>query len=472
MTWSTKRESPTFSRWLSSLLCIVALAAFSTEAYAQQGDCCQLTLGVDGCAVPACEACVCAEHPSCCGGGGGWGPWGGWEHICVETAEAQCGADCSCTTTCGDGLCGGVEDCVTCAEDCGACLNDCCMGAGNIPGCNDLDCQECVCEIDELCCSFWGWSGDSCPLLALDECSSVCDCAQLCGDGECQPYETCVSCAADCDACVGSCCHENTSVTSGCDNEVCQDCVCALRTDCCATPLPPYRGWGLPCVESAQGREWADPDCSDVCGCGSCGDGVCQVFESCESCPDDCPPCDDDCCRVQDDAGCRSSACEACVCEADIFSGSCCTDVWGDICATQAHDSMCAEVCACDSGSEADCCAPHDGLGCGQLECERCVCSRDVGCCYGQWNEHCAGLARAECSRVCPGCAICGDGVCARSEHVCDCPEDCVGECNSSAPEGEGSDGCGGCATAPASGFRPWHLFVVLVLILAHRRRH
>src|SRR5689334_8630447 len=73
-----------------------------------------------------------------------------------------------------------------------------------------------------------------------------------CGDGTCDPGETCSTCADDCGACSASC----GNGTCG-EGESCSSCPADCGT--CATP--------------------------------TCGDGTCGSGESCSICPADCGSC-------------------------------------------------------------------------------------------------------------------------------------------------------------------------------------
>jgi hypothetical protein len=97
-----------------------------------------------------------------------------------------------------------------------------------------------------------------------------------------------------------------------------------------------------------------------------CGDGFCQVGESCMSCPADCTTCQ-----------CGNGACEtgeSCMsCPADC--GSCCS-----------HP-------VCDTGI-----ALTSG-------CEPCVtklCSKDAFCCSDKWDAKCKGEVKSICGITCP----------------------------------------------------------------------
>jgi subtilisin len=91
---------------------------------------------------------------------------------------------------CGDGLCFGDEDCLTCDADCGAC-----------PYCGDGDCNG-----TEDCSS----------------CETDCGLCPSCGDGACNGDETCETCEDDCGVCpaVGGMCSP-CSTGAECESGLC-----------------------------------------------------------------------------------------------------------------------------------------------------------------------------------------------------------------------------------------------------------
>lgn len=152
-------------------------------------------------------------------------------------AEAQ-------TAGCGNGKCGGSEDCSTCPEDCGVCP----------PVCGNAACE----------------AGESCSTCEMD-----CGVCSSCGDGTCDPDEDCSTCSSDCGTCA-------TCNSDGiCDaSEDCDSC----STDCGACPTCGDAICSNP-IETCS-------TCSADCGsCGSCGDGTCGLEESCRNCPGDCGTC-------------------------------------------------------------------------------------------------------------------------------------------------------------------------------------
>jgi hypothetical protein len=96
-----------------------------------------------------------------------------------------------------------------------------------------------------------------------------------------------------------------------------------------------------------------------------CGDGVCDEFEDCFSCPTDCGAC------VCGDGVCSPGECSTCA--ADCPDGCTC----GDVCAV----------------------GPPQDPSCGQ--CQEEVCTLDPFCCHGAWDEFCVDGAAAICAAPC-----------------------------------------------------------------------
>lgn len=121
---------------------------------------------------------------------------------------------------CGDGLCNGAENCMTCASDCGACPPACgdgtCGGGETCASCPP-DCGACPARCGDGSCN----GGETCTTCMAD-CGA---CAPRCGDGTCNGSETCTTCAADCGACPANC----QAITS------CAACTADTRCGWCAT---------------------------------------------------------------------------------------------------------------------------------------------------------------------------------------------------------------------------------------------
>lgn len=173
----------------------------------------------------------------------------------ADCDDSDCVGDPTCP--CGNGVCEGGENCVTCPEDC-------ISGQGGT-------CDSCF---KGVC------NGDCHPNKEGPECQ---DCApsHCCGDGTCEGLETVDNCAIDC-ACLSDAeCDDGNPctidvcdpLTGGCSSTWA---ACGLDDGCCAPD----------CTSET------DPDCSSQCipnkqWC-NC-DGRCGKHESNDTCPWDCP---------------------------------------------------------------------------------------------------------------------------------------------------------------------------------------
>ena len=136
----------------------------------------------------------------------------------------------------------------------------------------------------------------------------------------------------------GSCCQQDVDPCE--DGLVCdqQSCGCRPPGDTCGNgvldpeeecdPAGPGCGAGLmcdgcacvePCVGASDESNSACIDGDDlICGeCAACGDGTCDVGESCRSCPTDCgrcppPPCGDGLCQAGEDCNSCPADCGCC----------------------------------------------------------------------------------------------------------------------------------------------------------------
>ncbi len=363
--------------------------AILQNAFTKTRECCD-THG-PGCSDYNIETCVCDVIPSCC--------TVEWDASCVAAVDAMgCGA-CEPATLCGDGICEGDEDCVTCGFDCGLCPGECCT-AHDSPGCEDTAAQTCVClTMPECCTDVWS---EACAAAAGDVCNACC------GDGICGLGEGCQACPTDC-----------TDCPPGCGNAICEigeDCT-TCPTDCGTCPIV-------------------------------CGDGACNGDETCASCFTDCGLCDGSCCLANGSIGCMEPDVMACVCS---FNSDCCTVEWTAQCAQDA-----AQCGSCVN----DCCVGGNSPGCFDLSVTACVCNVDITCCTGAWTAACAAIASDTCSACCgdqicgagEDCAscpddcgvcpsVCGDAVCAIDENCLSCPGDC-GPCAGSCCLAHPTPGC------------------------------
>ncbi|NUN13918.1 MAG: hypothetical protein HUU55_09835 [Myxococcales bacterium] len=382
------------------------------EATAECGDICGCELPPGGCCLPGDGGPGCADEPECedcvCN----------LDAFCCDTAWDQLCANCALGIACGDPQ----DPSVTCGDTC-ICLPDepepdCCI-AGAEPGCAIVECADCVCANDPVCCDqMWD---DLCAEQAVLDCPEECNCA-IPGDDCCEAHETpgcgdavCQDCVCTLDTfccdtawddiCVGEagnecgdscscggpgpggvCC--TASDTPGCEDPACQDCVCTLDAFCCDT------AWDDVCVEEAS------VDCNDACNC----DGG--------------TPPGGACCTASEDPGCEDPACQDCVCGLDPF---CCDTAWDDICVEEASVD-CNDDCNCDGGTGpgSACCEPGDAAGCGDATCEGCVCVVDDFCCDVAWDQTCADVALGECTESCI-CEPGGDGPCCAASEAPGC---------------------------------------------------
>ncbi|GMV38815.1 MAG: hypothetical protein AMXMBFR64_05310 [Myxococcales bacterium] len=365
-----------------------------------------------GCQGCGCEGCVCEKNPFCC--------VVAWDGACVASCAADCGFSCAPSDGClpaGAAGCEGCgcEECVcgsdpfccavawdgacsfACAEDCGqACDREdgglgCGAKAG--PGCGDCGCEQCVCDNMPACCTG-AWTA-ACAALCDGPCGFECDgFTPTCGDGGCQPGESCATCAADCGSCCGNGACDNgetcatcpsdcgtctlsngctTSQAPGCGGCACESCVCALDPICCNIQ------WDAQCADECAS------DCGKSCTGESGGIGCLT--------------------NTQPGTGCADCACEQCVCGVDPL---CCTALW---------DTHCVNLC---KGSCGFTCPGGIQPACGDGACNQ--------------GETCAS-----CPADCPGC--CGNGVCEAGEDCIECQADC-GPCAAT----------NGCTTSPSAG--------------------
>ncbi len=264
----------------------------------------------------------------------------------------------------GEGVCFGYQ-CVGAPDVCTP--GFCCVGKPG-PGCPvDEDLENCVCGIDDFCCDF-SWDVD-CVGVGLDSCGLECS--------------------------EGLCCEAGENTPVGCEEPLCESCVCGLDSVCCDV------AWDEDCLSKANDM------CAYDCGC---------ALET--------PPLSDvDCCEAHEGFGCEDQACQSCVCESDSY---CCDVMWDGVCSACADSvECCGDQCACSQEAvDPVCCDATDSPGCvAGPECEFCVCSLSPECCDVAWDAECVLAASTECFPDC-GCAgVLSQDCCEGSTEAVGCNE-------------------------------------------------
>jgi hypothetical protein len=162
---------------------------------------CDTAAGTPGCSDSTCCATVCDIDPYCCAYA--------WDGICVAEAALYCS---KIPAGCGHPGAGG-------------CFHW--FGGGNpTPFCDDAECCEAVCAIDDYCCTVQ-W-----------DTVCVATAEAVCAKGSCGPE-------------AGSCFVAHPA-TAGCDDSACCATVCAIVPTCCDVESFPDGGWTTICVDWAQ----------------------------------------------------------------------------------------------------------------------------------------------------------------------------------------------------------------------------
>lgn len=310
------------------LVGVASHASAQTPTPTPGGNCCVEHEG-PSCDNQACNTCVCNIDETCCRSDGL-----GWDEICVGFAEDDCDDVCSCTQP--TPTPGG----------------DCCSPHSPGTGCDDLNCSDCVCAVDDDCCLF-GWDA-TCVSEARDECAGSCPCGVV-------PTET----PAPTPTPGGDCCAAHNGPS--CDETSCRECVCNLDSACCNDV------WDQTCADEA----------------------AVECALSCEQCVTA-----EDCCSAHETVGCSDAPCKDCVCDLDAL---CCTEAWDQRCVDEAN-AECAASCICEAAGS--CCEEHgESVGCDNRACQNCVCAIDEACCVEGWDATCADEAANECVARCSECA-------------------------------------------------------------------
>ena len=245
-------------------------------------------------------------------------------NLCVNTSVGA-GGPCEQTwlncligvpQSCGDGICGGAEDCSTCAADCGACPSDglLCL---ELLDCAFAPCQGLPLAEFEDCVHVSGPEGCYDAAASADEIAdyeAYSECAFTCFDTEIGFDQVCLGlCTSQLDTCAsggehgdGSCLELNECLGT-CFNPVtaaeCQlDCYAGATEDASLTFLGVLNCLDVFCGGTQdQGCVGAEIGPGGACSAGwsecqglppePCGDGLCDPFEDCETCPFDCGEC-------------------------------------------------------------------------------------------------------------------------------------------------------------------------------------
>jgi len=230
-------------------------------------------------------------------------------------------------------------------------------------------------------------------------------------------------------------------------------------------PTPVTCGDGLCAV--GESFETCPEDCTPVCGdivctgdessqtcpedCGAaCGDGVCNGGEDSATCASDCgPTCGDGACNGNETpAACPAdcgAACGDAVCNGDETTVTCPADCGAlcpdGVCNGDETSAACPEDCgttcgdgSCNGGETSLTCPADCGASCGDGACNGAEsssdCPADCGSACGDGACN-GGETTATCAADCG--ESCGDGACSGGESTLSCPEDCGSSCGDGA---------------------------------------
>ena len=225
-----------------------------------------------------------------------------------------------------------------------------------------------------------------------------------CGNGTCDPGETCANCPIDCGFCKG--CGDGTcKAGENCLNcpqdcgscPTCGDGICKSTENCVNCP----QDCGV-CASCGDGKCTGTEtcwNCPQDCGkCAGCPDGTCNNGKTCVSCPEDCGPCDfcgdgkceapfETCTNCPADCG----ACPVKTCFESLTCAIACIDLKGN---PPTVSISCVANCLAEGCAQAqyfanqafncilDAALFGDG-GCRSLTCLQAQCSNEIAACLG-----------------------------------------------------------------------------------------
>jgi len=336
---------------------------------------------------------------------------------------------------------------------------------------NSMVCGNGICSRGESCASdclvelFCSDGVDNDVDGLVDVNDSDCD---VCGNGVCESSEDCFSCETDCLDSGMVCCDSVALSGDCCDNFDCAadyECVinvCTLISGFCGDgECDVNESCAVDCQSELYCSDGVDNDVDGVIDlvdsdCIVCGDGVCDDDESCTSCPSDClnssthvccygVPVLGDCCS---DTFCPEGyACNVNTCELKCGNGVCQSGENCGNCPVDCLDN--GEVCCGNAVKVGDCCVDANcsqAQACVDYSCTDLVfCGADA---LSQGQLCCDSTVIAgdcctdsDCSNneycLDNHCtSLCGNQVCDNSEDCESCPIDC--ECATEVQCGDG----------------------------------
>ncbi|MCP4873808.1 MAG: hypothetical protein GY898_34400 [Proteobacteria bacterium] len=249
------------------------------------------------------------------------------------------------------------------------------------------------------------------------------------GDADCDDILDCQA-FPGCDYGDGDCCSDNGS--PGCENELGEDCVCAIDPYCCNVE------WDGICADEFENQcgGTCDGPGTEICddgidndgdGFADCDDADCGLFPDCVT-----PGNEFDCDNTVDDDGDGLVDCADPDCATDpvcLPGNEDCTnglDDDGDG-LVDCDDGDCTFESVCDAG-DGDCCVSNGSPGCDDEAGEDLVCDLDPFCCNVTWDFICADEYQDVFGGTCAD-EICDNGLDDDADGATDCDDsDCTGD--------------------------------------------